>query len=371
MARKEDRKKQKKRLREKKKDMRQRQHLASLQPSLYPDIMVNADCEDPVFRQAVIDVVDRYSHTDDAHCPPETREHYLTIAKIGWKAWYLKMQDTAFQSHPDRRTAKLALHKATLPHLLHFGTWIFQQLPAQYTERFSPACFFRVDQVHTALIVSFTLIESVEDKGQRLYIPPWKPTIQMQGVNWEVGLYPHALDRLCSRLVPQGALTYSKCIDVFYRFSQNMLQFAPVTLADGQQAARVAFSPPLGTVFYEAYAAQVRGLLELPETYDFGRDGPWSIVVGYLPLHIQGRYARAKTFLLPGFAKTPEHTLFRSTKTTGPERAMLMSMTDENCRTSDLTGDTLAAIRWYHDNGVPQVFRRDSDDDSPAPAADA
>jgi hypothetical protein len=25
----------------------------------------------------------------------------------------------------------------------------------------------------------------------------------------------------------------------------------------------------------------------------------------------------------------------------------------------DLIGDTLAAIKWYHDNGVPQIFPRD------------
>ncbi len=46
MAKKDDHKKQKKRLREK----RHRQHLASLRPSLYPAIVVNADCKDPVFR---------------------------------------------------------------------------------------------------------------------------------------------------------------------------------------------------------------------------------------------------------------------------------------------------------------------------------
>jgi len=370
MAKKEDRKKQKKRLREKKKDARRRQHQASLTPALYPDIVVNADCDDPVFRKVVGETLERFSYADDTHCPPEYRDHYLAVATIGWKAWYTLMREKAHKEHSDRFAAARALQNATLPFMLHFGTWLFQNLPPKYTERFDPERFFRIDQVANVLVVSFTLMESVQDKGQRLYIPPWEPTIQMQGVDWKVGLYPHALNRLCFRLVPQGALTYPNCVDVFYRFSQNMVHFDPVTLADGHQAARVTFSPPLGTVFYEPYARWVRGVLGLPETHDFAADGFWSIVLGYLPLHIQGKYARAKTFLLPGFAKTPENGLIRKTRLSLEDRAMLMAMSDEKLRTNDLAGDTLAAIKWCHDNGVPQVFRPNSDEVGPAPAAD-
>jgi len=366
MARKDDRKKQKQRLRDKKKHERRRKFQASLRPSRYPNIVVNADCDDPVFRKVVGETLERFSYDDDAHCPPEYREHYLTVAQIGWSAWYESMGDEVYETHADGLTADRALQHATLPFMLHFGTWLFQNLPPKYTERLTPESFFRIDQVANVLVVSFTLMESVEDKGQRLYIPPWEPTMQMQGVDWKVGLYPHALDRLCSRLVPQGALTYSNCLDVFYRFSQNMLEFDPVTLADGQQAARVTFSPPLGTVFYEPYARWVRGVLGLPGTHDFATDGSWSIVLGYLPLHIQGKYARAKTFLLPGFAKTPEHGLASKARTL-EEHVMLMDMSDENVRTGDLAGDTLAAIKWCHDSGVPQVFRPPQGDDSPEP----
>lgn len=357
MAKKEDRKKQKKRLREKKRDARHRQHLASLRPSLYPDIVVNADCRDPVFRDAVAEVLSGYSYTDDAHCPPEIREDYLAIARLGWKGWYAMMREKAIESHANDVAAQRALQKATLPSMLHFGTWLFQQLPPRYTTQFDPEHFFRIDHVGNLHVVSFTLMDCIEDKGQRLYIPHCKPTVQMQGVDWQVGLYPHALERLCSRLVPRSSLTYANCVDVFHRFSQGMLRFVPVSLADGQEAARVDFCPPLGTVFYEAYAAWARELLELPETHNFSDDGWWTMVLGYLPLHIQGKYARAKTFLLPGFAKTPEHALGVRKAATGSERRLLRAMTDENSRTFDLTGDTIAAIKWYHDNGVPQIFR--------------
>ena len=318
--------------------------------------MVNADCKNPVFGKAVAEVLSGYSYKDDAHCPPENREHYLTVARIGWTAWYAGMREKAYESHQDSVTAERSLQEATLPHMLHFGTWVFEHLPQKYKKQFDPAHFFRIDNYGKSLLVSFTLMDCVEDKGKLLYIPHWKPTVRMQGVEWQAGLYPHALERLCSRLVPQHSLTYTNCVDVFHRFSQNMLRFVPTSLADGQEAVRVDFSPPLGTVFYEAYAAWARRLLEFPETHDFSRDGRWAMVLGYLPLRVRGKYARAKTFLLPGFAKTPEHALGLRKATSNSERRLLRAMRDEKKRTRDLAGDTLTAIKWYHDNGVPQVF---------------
>jgi hypothetical protein len=357
MAKKEDRKKQKKRLRDKKKDSRQRQHLASQRPSPFPDIVINADCEDPVFRKVVAEVVADFSYTDDTHCPPDIRDHYSVIAMIGWREWYASLKAKMYSEHVFRVPAERALQGVTVPVFLHFGTWVFQHLPPQYTARFDPAHFFRVDQYRNVLLVSFTLMEYVRDNGQRLYIPQREPTMSMQGVDWKIGLYPHALERLCSRLVPQSALTYSNCVDVFYRFDRGILQFVPTSFADGSVAARVDFTPPLGTVFYEEYAAWVRTVLELPETHDFAEDGWWSIVLGYLPLHVQGKYARAKTFLLPGFSKTPEHVAGCSRANSIPEHALIAAMMDEDNRTYDLTGDVVEAVRWFQSIGVPQIFR--------------
>ncbi len=357
MAKKEDRKKQKKRLREKKRDARSRQRLASQRPSLYPDIVINADCEDPAFREVVAKVVSEYSYDDDSHCPPEIREHYVAIATIGWKHWYAALEAKMYREQGEGVPAKRALQQLTLPILLHFGTWLFQHLPPRYTATFTPEHFFRIDHYGNVLLVSFTLMECVEDKGQRLYIPQWEPTVRMQGVEWKVGLYPHALNRLCSRLVPQSALTYSNCVDVFHRFNQGMLQFVPSSLADGSVAARVDFSPPLATVFYDSYAAWVREVLALPDSHDFAGDGFWSIVLGYLPLHVRGRYARAKTFLLPGFCKTPEYEAGCRHAKSIAQHALVATMMDEDNRTYDLTGDVVEAVRWFQSIGVPQVFQ--------------
>jgi len=80
-------------------------------------------------------------------------------------------------------------------------------------------------------------------------------------------------------------------------------------------------------------------------------------VLGYLPLHIQGKYARAKTFLLPGFTKTPEYGIGLRKAGSAAHVHLMKAMTNEDARTFDLTGDTIAGIKWYHNNGVPQIFR--------------
>lgn len=368
MAKKEDRRKQKKRLREKKKEVRERQHLASLRESIYPDIVINADCEDPEFRKVVGEIASGFSYEDDAHCPPHIRDHYRVIALIGWRKWYAALKAQMYREHVFRVPAERDLQVHAVPVFLHFGTWLFEHLPPRYTSRFTPETFFRIDQYRNVLVVSFTLMKRVEEKGQRLYTPQCEPTIRMQGVEWKIGLYPHALNRLCSRLVPQSALTYSNCVDVFHRFNQGMLQFVPVSLADGSVAARVDFRPPLGTVFYEPYAAWVRRVLTLPDTHDFAGDGWWSIVLGYLPLHVQGKYARAKTFLLPGFCKTPEYEAGCRRAKSITEHALVATMMDEDNRTYDLTGDVVEAVRWFQSIGVPQIFRADG---VGAPPADA
>ena len=356
MARKEDRKKHKQRLRDKKKDARARQHQLSLRPSPYPGIAINTDHVNPAFRNAVKELAESFSYTDDSHCPPDIRAHYRTIACIGWVDWYAAVRGKAYLEHDDSSEAEQWLQRSTLPTMLHLGTWLFQRLPTIYTSRFSPEHFFRVDNIGSGQVVSFKLMDHVKEQGQHVYTPPTNPTIPMQGVEWQIAMYCHALERVCSRLVPAHSMSYSHCYDLYLRFNQGLLRYIPATLADGSEAARVEFLAPLSTVFYEKYAAWARALLDLPAIHIFPQGASWPVVLGYLPLHIQGRFARAKTFLLPGFSKTPEFALGMREATSDAERLLLSSMTDEGRRTFDLADDAIAAIKWYHDHGVPQIY---------------
>ena len=180
----------------------------------------------------------------------------------------------------------------------------------------------------------------------------------MNGVKWTVGLYSHAVERICDRLFCGQSPKYSTYLDVYSRLSRSWLSFEPLTLYDGQEAARVLFQLPLTTTHFTYYADYARQIMGLSPDHRFEVRDKLFAVLGYLPLHIQGRYARAKTFLLPGFAKTPEFTLARQKARTLHEQALVAAMTDESRRTSELEGATVAAIKWYHENGLPQIFDR-------------
>jgi hypothetical protein len=264
------------------------------------------------------------------------------------------------------RREALALYEQHLKYVVcHFGEWLFEKLPCRFTEYPPPAYFFRTNLTQARIDIHFDLLEAVGEPGNPLYIFPNKPTVLMQGARWQVALYRHALERLCGRLRGTRSWSYINNFHVHYMLTQNMLTYEPVLLVDGSQAVRVDIKLPLMTSAYTYYADYTRSILGLPETHIFTERDELFGVMGYLPLQVQGKYARAKTFLLPGFANSPEHALGRRKAGTPKERLLLQAMTDESSRSGELDGETIEAIKWYHDNGVPQIYRREQ-----SPASD-
>jgi hypothetical protein len=372
MAKKDDRKKQKKRLKEQKRTAAHREHLAAKAiASRYPRIIIDPTGGEPGFVEEVRRVVGRFSFDDPECCDEIVRNNYMLMAKLGMRGWRDYFRERIWAESESSVEAKATLERNGVAIFSHLGKWIFNSLPRHLTAAFSPATFFQVDLTDAGAVVRFNLLKSVEEPTGRLYIPPDEPTVVMQGATWRVGLYRHALERLCSRLQMGASLRYTHYAEISLRFAHRMLTYTPMTLHDGQESLRVDFELPLTTAYYDYYAAYARTILHLPESHTFPRSEKWYAVMGYLPLQVQGKYARAKTFLLPGFMKTPEFGLARRAKLSLEDHVMLTAMTDETKRTGDLAGDTIAAIKWYHDNGVPQVFRPSQGDDGPTLAPTA
>lgn len=84
------------------------------------------------------------------------------------------------------------------------------------------------------------------------------------------------------------------------------------------------------------------------------------IRVGYCPIAIEGKFAIAKSFLPPGFAKTPEYEAIKNSDNTYLEKKRLKELaTDEMAYTRLLENNDFSAIRCFHENGVPQVVQTD------------
>jgi hypothetical protein len=134
----------------------------------------------------------------------------------------------------------------------------------------------------------------------------------------------------------------------------DQVLFDHVQLANGAESLRVAFgvsTVPGTSSHYELYVRQIFG-----EANVIPGAGPVYVVAGYLPLHIQGKYARATTFLFPGYQSTPEDQIARAGDAPPQVRRKLVVMAKDNTFASVIKGDTAECVKWYHENGVPQVF---------------
>ena len=359
MARKEDRKKQKQRTKENKRAARHRDYLAAeAKANRYPPIVIDSSGANPAIVDAVRQILSGFSYDDPECCDQVTLNNYLLLRTVGPRERYLRVREQLEARYQSEQEAAAAVEYHAVQFHQHLGEWIFRRLPEQFTTPFSPEHFYRVDITDRGLFVRFELLASVGEPHNPLYVPPTKPTVVMQGVRWQVGLYRHALEQLCARLQCTDTHGYASYLALYFRFTNGYLVYEPVQLPHGQEALRVDFELPLTTNFYDYYPVYARRMLGLPEDHVFKESDRLFAVLGYLPLHVQGKYARAKTFLLPGFFKTPEYALYCKKAQTTEERRLLLAMTDENRRTGDLEGETFEAIKWYHDNGVPQVFER-------------
>lgn len=357
MAKKEDRKKQKKRLKEQKRAAERRQYQAAIErANRYPRIRVFPAGGDPEFVAEIERLVSEFSFDDPECCSETLRVHYETIAELGLQHYFFKVNEEAISEYPDKAVRDALVERHLMKVYSHFGDWLFRQLPSRFKEAEPPTYFFRTTLADTSIEVRCALLETVGEPGNLLYIPPEKPTVVMQGAKWKVGLYHHALERMCRRLHLGMTRSYSDYLHLHTVLNEKMLAYEPVTLTDGSEALRVDLDMPLTTAFYDYYARYTKKILGLPETHVFSEQDVMYTVIGYLPLQVQGPYARAKTFLLPGFSKTPECELARRKAATPAERLLLQAMTDEEKRTGDVEGETVEAIKWYHDNGVPQIF---------------
>ena len=359
MAKKEDRKKQKKKLKEQKRAAERRQYIAAIQrANRYPRIRVFPTGGDPEFVAEIERLVNEFSFDDPECCPETLRVHYKTIAELGLQHYFSIVNEQAYAEYPDRAVREAVVERHLMDVYLHFGSWLYQELPSRFKEAEPPLYYFHTLLAGSSIEVRCELLEAVGEPENLLYIPPDEPTVVMQGAKWKVGLYHHALERMCRRLQLVTPRTYADYLHLHTVLNDKMLAYEPVTLTNGSEALRVDMEMPLTTAFFDYYARFTKKILGLPETHVFSERDVMYRVLGYLPMQVQGRYARAKTFLLPGFTKTPECELARRKAATPAERLLLQAMTDEEKRTGDIQGETIEAIKWYHDNGVPQVFRK-------------
>ena len=349
MAKKEDRKKQKKRLKEKSKARKR------VERNKYPRIEVLDDGEDKAFMSTVKQIVAEFDFENDAHCRPQERVLYHFHRQIGLDGLEEVCELPALSEIAEAHGENIEdfRHDLFLALFTHFGKWIFDQLPEAYRRLPLPFYYYHATPLGRNLIVTFQFLPRVKGPHGIIYHSPHEPTVNTRAGDRKVGFSRHAIEQACVRLAPILPLTYEHFQAVAFYF-RCCTYFDTITLPDGTEVLRLVgkCSGALADVYFRQIANLDSATIENDQC---------CFVLGYCPIQEVRDFVVAKTTLFPGYRGTPEAALLASATISSQQRRQLLEAAEDSTLARALDEQQIAALKWYHENGVPQVVVLDRD----------
>lgn len=230
---------------------------------------------------------------------------------------------------------------------IRLGDLVFSKIPKVELLRFIPYNDVEIAPAGAYIQVHFRSLLRTPSPGGTIYYSRRKPTIKIDGEQKIVGWTQHAIERVCERYGPRWQ-TYNGLGEIFAVFDK--LQTYERCDLYGDQLGFTFFEECVEPFFTGEYVPEILG--GSPIVKPFFR-------VGYCPAAIYKDFVVAKTFLFPGYRNTPEYgTILRSTLPWPEKRAMIDKATVLDLDTLQQTGD-FSLIKFFHDNGVPQVIERE------------
>jgi hypothetical protein len=239
MAKKEDRKRQKRRLKEQKKAARHDQIASErAKASLYPRIILHPEGGDPAFVATVQALADAFDFDDPSCCTEGQRGIFRMFRATGMREM-LRRAALAAKAAPQEGFSAEDMEGALMgPLTLHVGKWIFARLPDQYRNFPLPFNYFMVMPYGRHLHISFAFLPTVSSEHGNIYCSPVEPKVAFGGGLWRVGFFRHAIERICERICPNESIGYAhfNACEIYFR---SCLYYEPLELPDGQHAIRL------------------------------------------------------------------------------------------------------------------------------------
>lgn len=210
---------------------------------------------------------------------------------------------------------------------------------------FNNVCFW-LDFRHGQILAKFDAL--LEQKSQRgtIYYSRHRPMLEIDGEMKTVGWRKHAVERVCERLTYDWQ-SYPGLGDAFAFVNRCMHFDRSVLYPD--QLAFTFFNSCIRGFSSERMAEFVVG--------DESKVGEWFYRLGYGVADVEGDFVVARTVLFPGYDKTPEHSLIVKSKLPRADKdKMKQELRDMDFQTQ-VSHPSFGYIKWFHDNGVPQVVR--------------
>jgi hypothetical protein len=178
------------------------------------------------------------------------------------------------------------------------------------------------------------------------------PKIEYGGKRLTVAFSEHAIKQLCARRTPRY-LSYAANGDV-HAYLAKCIYHEVVALSSGAPAIKLWDICDIeGFRVYHDYVHRVFG-----EANRVLYGGACHYVLGYCPFVQENGFAKAKSFLYPGFRGTPERAILEAAiGEAGEYVRWLDAAEDADAEPFFETQRAVEVTRWLHTHGVPQVVQ--------------
>jgi hypothetical protein len=227
------------------------------------------------------------------------------------------------------------------------GELILQRIPDQLKEAYLPYHCIDVEcgiPRPKAVRVRIRSLHQEKSVWGTVYYSRRCPKLTIDGQQLTVAFSDHAIRRIAERTVYDWK-TYNGLGDVF-GYVENCVYFEDCTQVLGQPAFAIYNRCAEGFFSY-TYAEQVLKSIE-PGVKYFYR-------IGYCPAVIDSDFVKAKTLLVPGMRGTPENDLVDSSSLPRAEKQQMSKRAGALSYKSLVDTSDFSLLRWFHENGVPQV----------------
>jgi hypothetical protein len=346
--RKQAKKKQRERDIQHRKHSEQQRALRQAKLDEYPKVIVKQRDADPEFIKAVLEAAKKIDFLDEDTLGAGYQAFLRCGKEFGFSYAFNSLRNLPGINHGNTRLTGMPMLAVAN---LTYGGLLLQQVPEDIRRRYMPFNDVTVCYEGRDIVLRFTSIRSQSGPNGRIYYNPAEPKIIFDGKEYKVGFSGHSIERICQRLNPRY-INYGDCGDI-HAYFRTCVYFEPALLYPDQLGFAIynmCFTP--GFVHHKIYAQDIFGLdNEVPGM------GRLYYKVGYCAVAIEGEFAKAKTFLPPGYRSTPEYgLLLDSALPKAKKEEWIAKATDESWSELNnlMQGDT-EIIKWFHQNGVPQV----------------
>jgi hypothetical protein len=235
--------------------------------------------------------------------------------------------------------------------IFKLGDTVFEQLKKKnILLHYIPYTHVNITPIDKEFLVIFRALLKHKSKFGTVYYSSLRPTIKIDNKEYIVAFSRHAIERICERAILDWK-TYHGANDAFL-YLERCIKYDFIEDSGGYDKKYfITFyepcSPESGNM---VYVNKVLNKIEINTDY--------CLRIGYCPIQINDSFACAITLLTPGMKGTPEDLLMKNSNISYDDKIrMRNNVQDMISKTIWKEKQNFEAIKWFHQNGIPQVLK--------------